>query len=180
MVDALYNRVGKRPIIGFAVALAVVACIEFAIYFAVFLPLTNGTAYMELNLGYTAADLFRFAEFYGAEGRRLYIIMSSTLDTLIPFFASSLLVMVVYQLEKLAGTRNRLGFTLAMGFCCCISDWAENVCMIVLLTLYPVEHPINAALARTMTTCKYLFMVVLIALIVLAVRDYRSSRKARD
>ena len=180
MVDALYNRVDKRLIIGFAVALAVVACIEFAIYFVVFLPLTNGTAYMELNLGYTAVDLFRFAEFYGAEGRRLYIIMSSTLDTLIPFFASSLMVMVVYQLEKLAGTRNRLGFTLAMGFCCCISDWAENVCMIVLLTLYPVEYIINAVLARTMTTCKYLFMAVLIALIVLAARDYRSSRKAKD
>ena len=176
MVDALYNRVGKRPIIGFTVALAVVACIEFAIYLTVFLPLTNGTAYMELNLGYTASDLFRFAEFYGAEGRRLYIIMSSTLDTLIPFLASSLLVMVVYQLEKLARARNRLGFALAMGFCCCISDWAENVCMIVLLTFYPVEYIINAVLARTMTTCKYVFLAILVVQMVLAIRDYRAGR----
>ena len=177
-IDALYNRVDARLLIGFAVALVCVAGVNFAIYFAVFLPLTDGTAYMELNLGYTSADLFRFAEFYGAEGRRLYVVMSSTFDALIPFLASSLLVMAAYLLEKRAGRRNRLGLTLAMGVCCCASDWSENLCMIVLLTLYPVEYPINAALARTLTTCKYLFMVASITLIVFAALDLRRSRRA--
>ena len=60
--DFLYHKASIKSILITAALLAAVAGTNFIIYFLKFLPLTGGTAYMELNIGYLPADLFAFAE----------------------------------------------------------------------------------------------------------------------
>ena len=56
------------------------------------------------------------------------------------------------------------GFGLCI--CACLSDWAENVCMITVLANYPARVMTAAILARIFTALKYAVMIAMIALII--------------
>lgn len=170
MLDAIYNKVGSKMISIIAIVLAVVAIINFSLYFALFLPTTGGTAYLELNFGYSPADLYQYAELYGEDGRIMYVAMSATLDMLIPLCAGALIVTIAFYIEKKANQRRYLELAFTAGCGACISDWLENVSMISLLTLYPTENMAIAVAARAMTTAKYLFLIL--GVIVIAVDAY--------
>ena len=169
----LYHKASIKSILITAALLAAVAGTNFIIYFLKFLPLTGGTAYMELNIGYLPTDLFAFAESYGTAGRRLYIFLSCTLDLLTPFLASLLFALIIQLLAKKAGLQQccMAGFELCI--CACLSDWAENICMIIVLASYPSRIMTAAVLARIFTALKYVLMIVLIVLIAYMVVKYR-------
>lgn len=177
---AIYQWVSGKEIGVVAVLLAVVAAVNFTLYFTTFLPLTGGTAYLELNIGYLPNDLFDFAEAYGEDGRSMYIAMSSTLDVLVPLLASLLLVSIAFFLAKRADDTRLVRPALVLGACCCLSDWSENICMVTVLSSYPEQAMTAAVLARVFTTLKYLFAIALVALIVVQACRGRKVRKARE
>lgn len=174
----VYRHATPRTIVIVTIVLAAVAIVNFSLYFAVFLPLTDGTAYMELNVGYLPSDLFDFAEAYGEEGRELYITMSSTLDAAVPFCAATLLALIAYWLgaHEGVGSVALLRTALIASVCACLSDWSENASMIWLLTSYPTQNMTAAVLARIMTSIKYVSMIVAVAVIIIeAVRLHRAT-----
>ena len=169
----LYHKASIKTILITAALLAAVAGTNFIIYFLRFLPLTDGTAYMELNIGYLPADLFAFAERYGAAGRRLYIILSCTLDLLTPFLASLLFAWIIMLLTKKVGLQRCCTAGFGLCICACLSDWAENVCMITVLASYPARIMAAAVLARIFTALKYVVMIMLIVSIAYLFMKYR-------
>ena len=170
----LYRKASIKSVIITAALLIAVAGTNFIIYFLKFLPLTGGTAYMELNIGYLPADLFAFAERYGTAGRRLYIILSCTLDLLTPFFAALLFAGIIMLLAKKTGLRRCCTAGFGVCICACLSDWAENICMITVLASYPARIMAAAVLARIFTALKYVFMIILIGLITYMSVKYRN------
>lgn len=178
---AIYQWVSKKTIGIVAALLAVVVIVDFTLYFAIFLPLTGGTAYLELNIGYLPDDLFDFAEAYGEGGRSMYIAMSCTLDMLVPLLASLLLTSIAFFLAKRSGDTRLVRPALVLGFCCCLSDWAENVCMMSVLVSYPEQAMTAAVFARVFTTLKYLFVIALVAVVVAqAFRGRGAGRTGED
>lgn len=175
--DFFFRVSSGKSIAVTAALLAAVAAVNFSLYFALFLPETGGTAYMELNFGYLPSDLFAYAEAYGDTGRAMYIAMSCTLDLLTPLLASALLIQAVTLLSKKSGARRCPKAGFALGVCCCLSDWAENVCMIIILASYPARPAAAAALAWLFTLLKFLFMLADIA--VAAVLCVSLARKRR-
>ena len=171
--NLLYDKASVKSILITAALLAAVAGTNFIIYFLKFLPLTGGTAYMELNIGYLPEDLFAFAESYGTAGRRLYIILSCTLDLLTPFFASLLFAWIILLLAEKAGLQRCCTAGFGLCICVCLSDWAENVCMITVLASYPARIMAAAVLARIFTALKYVLMIIITVLIVYMFMKYR-------
>lgn len=174
----VYKHATTRATVIAAIVLAVAVIVNFSVYFAVFLPLTDGTAYMELNVGYLPSDLFNFAEAYGEEGRDLYVTLSSTLDVAVPLCAATLLALIGYWLgaHEGVGSVALLRTALIASVCACLSDWSENASMIWLLTSYPTQNMTAAVLARIMTSIKYVSMIIAIAVITIeAVRLHRTT-----
>ena len=170
LTDFLYEKASPKAIIATAVLTAVVVITNFTLYFTKFLTITGGTAYMELNTGYLPADLFAFAESYGEAGRRMYIAMSATLDLLTPFFGALLMAWIALCFAKKKGDTHLCSGTVLCAAAMCLSDWAENVCMITILANYPARITAAAYLARIFTALKYVLMIVLLVLLVLNIK----------
>ena len=174
ITDFLYRSASLKAIIITAVCTAAVVITNFALYLTKFLNITGGTAYMELNIGYLPADLFTYAERYGEAGRRMYIAMSATLDLLTPFFGALLIVWIALYCAKKRGDAHLCPRTVMFAGAGCLSDWAENLCMITILANYPARITAAAYLARIFTSLKYILMIILLVLLIANIRGKNS------
>ncbi len=122
---------------------------------------------------YSAADLYRMAESYGAEGRGAYIRARFTFDLFWPLaYLLFLTLTVSWALARAMPEADRwrlLNLFPLAGF---LFDYLENISAALVMGRYPSPTPIIDSLASIFTSFKWIFVngsfVILIAGLLLA------------
>ncbi len=123
------------------------------------LPLSNpelkrvgsGEGLLDLRLYYSAQEAFRTIESYGAEGRALYLRFLAADFVFVPIYGLAfalLFTRLAITLWGRASSRLRVNL-LPLGIA--LADFAENICLLLLLTGYP-EHSLFVGTLAGMAT----------------------------
>jgi len=132
---------------------------------------TNGNTFVEANIFY-ASKLGDILQAYGEIGRTYYVRLLILFDFIFPlqyslFFASCLILL----LKKLASiSLKRQKTLLLLGGILCLTDWLENIFIIIAIHNFPEIPGAIPLLAQTMTLAKAaLTIAFLIAILISAV-----------
>jgi len=102
------------------------------------------------------------------DGRRLYAITQVTVDLVYPIlynlFLTALMAFVFARAFPTGSPMQRLPL---LPYATLLADYAENICLVVLLLAYPAELTALARLASLFTTIKWAFGITSAALILI-------------
>lgn len=172
-MNRFFEKINKDWVKGSLIILIVIITVNFINYFVNLVPNVNGR-YLELGFFYTANDIYTLAQSYGEIGRSIYTTCALTIDILVPLTASAFLTILVIYLGKKLNKNNDVKIII-LGILTCLSDWIENILLIVTLKAYPREYPVLVNSASIMTTIKYILMISFI--IILIYRFYKIKKK---
>ena len=120
---------------------------------------TRGAGSPDSSFWYSSADLYGFAEAYGAAGRRAYVRARLSFDVAWPLVYTAFLTTAiswVYRRAFAAGSPWRyanLAPLLGLGF-----DFLENGAAALVMLRYPQPTPVVAQLAPVFTAIKWIFV----------------------
>ncbi|MBA3468954.1 MAG: hypothetical protein H0T53_04855 [Herpetosiphonaceae bacterium] len=120
---------------------------------------TRGVGSPDSSFWYSSADLYHFAEAYGAAGRQAYVRARFTFDVAWPLVYTAFLASAIswlYQRAFPAGSPWRyasLAPLLGLGF-----DFLENSAAALVMARYPQPTPVVAQLAPVFTLIKWVFV----------------------
>lgn len=144
------------------------AClVMFLIFTALVLPDQSAKAEVysgevgspDTSLYYTASDLYRFAEAYGATGRAAYIRARFTFDIIWPLVYLAFLATAISWLVKRAGLGlNVWGWLNLLPVAGVIFDYLENGAAALVMARYPQPTPAIDHLAGIFTLLKWAFI----------------------
>jgi hypothetical protein len=106
--------------------------------------------------GYTPEKVFGVIDALKAEGRRLYAITQVTLDLLYPLVYNGLLAVLLGLSVPAAFPGTWLAEWLPrLPLLSLLSDYSENICIVILLLGYPRQPAALARLASAITVIKF-------------------------
>ena len=159
-------------------AVLVFTLLATVVLLAVFPAIPVGGELLDVRSGYGYDEAMAALAGYGADGRRLYMWSSATLDTLLPVAYATLLAGLAYRFRPSEGLRVVAWFPVALG----ALDLGENAQIIAMLVQYPDVSETQVASASAFTVTKsfafaacfgYAVVVVLVA----AARRLRVRRR---
>jgi hypothetical protein len=170
---------------------ALVAFVVFVLFTALILPAQAAQA--EANSGsagspdtsffYSPADLYRYAEAYGAAGRQAYVQARFTFDLIWPLVYASFLVTSISWLSSRAFPTHslwqRANLVPLLGL---LFDYLENLATSLVMLRYPQTTPVVDVLAPVFTGLKWIFVfgsfVVLLAGVIAALRVWIMRKRS--
>ncbi len=120
------------------------------------IEITGGTSIPDMEMtGYSPERLYDILDAQGEAGRAFYRHTIMPQDIFFPFFYACLYATgVTYLARKLFPTRPGLQNLALLGLFAGLMDWAENVCLFIILLNYPQRLDGLALLATTFTVIK--------------------------
>jgi hypothetical protein len=144
---------------------ALLALLMFMVFAATVLPeqaaqaeqTSGGGKSPDLSLWYSPGDLYRMAESYGADGRQAYILSHFTFDVVFPIVYGFFLVTAISWLFG-KGFPKDSPWQLAnlLPLAAMLFDFLENITTSLVMSRFPAETPIVAALAPVCTFLKWM------------------------
>lgn len=111
------------------------------------MALSGGVGVIDLLPWYTPEEALQRFNVYGAEGRKLYLVVEWTGDFIYPIVYSLLFGGVVYRLGG--------GKWALLSLYSCFVDWLENIFISIMLITYPSFSTGVAHIATTLTGIKW-------------------------
>ena len=139
-----YFELAGRP------AVLVLTFLATVVLLAVFPAIPVGGELLDVRSGYGYDEAMAALAGYGAEGRRLYIWSSATLDTLLPVVYATFLAGLVYRFRPSERLRALAWFPVALG----ALDLCENAQIIAILVQFPDVSEAQVASASAFTVAK--------------------------
>lgn len=181
--EALYRALSR----GWA---ALVGTVVFVVFSATVLPAqaeqaetyagsAGGTP--DSSFLYTAADLYAWAEAFGADGRAEYVQARYTFDLVWPLVYTFFLTAVLcWLLPKVLAPGSRWRLVNLLPLAALLLDYAENLSASIVVARWPDTTPVLADLATVFTAGKWLalaaaFILVAYAGVVAVVRRLRGG-----
>ena len=138
----------------------------------------GGSESPDLSLYYSAEDLYRMAENYGAEGRSDYIRMRFTFDLIFPLIYGGFLFSGtgwLFNPESQESRRWKINTLPLLGV---LFDYLENIATSIVMWRYPIRTPILDTAATIFTPVKWViisicFILILVGLIRLLIKRLR-------
>jgi len=134
----------------------------------------------DLSIYYSAADLYRWAEAYGEQGRQDYVLARFTFDVAWPLVYTFFLVTTIGWLCARAfepGSRWQLAnLAPVLGM---LFDFLENIATSLVIGRYPQPTPVLDSLAGIFTLLKWGFIAASFLLLVVAVGTFAWRRVVR-
>lgn len=151
-IDRFSN--GRRAALLFVLALTALVSINLLDFpgSVPYMRRVSGHTYLDAQGFYTAARAYQLLDAFGPEGRRLQLLLSTTLDVLIPLLAGAFgAVSITWSFRCAFGRPSRLAI-VALG--AAALDYLENAALIVLVTAYPRHLDLVARAAGVFTALK--------------------------
>jgi hypothetical protein len=171
--------------------LGLASTLIFAFFIAVILPQQSELAIVyglsesvDTSFFYNASELYRIAESYGALGREFYIVQRWTFDLVWPLVYFSFIFSLSALLFQSIGLSKMNRWILSFVWFSVAFDYLENIMVSLVMFRYPSQTWVIADLAGTVTSLKWIFLVlaffILFFLIIIKVIQLilRSRRKA--
>ena len=168
-----YFELAGRP------AVLVLTFLATVVLLAVFPAIPVGGELLDVRSGYGYDEAMAALAGYGADGRRLYIWSSATLDTLLPVAYASFLAGLVYRFRPSERLRVVAWFPVALG----ALDLVENAQIIAMLVGFPDVSEMQVASASAFTVTKSLafaacFAYAVVVVLVAVARHLLARRPA--
>jgi hypothetical protein len=113
----------------------------------------------DLSLYYSPADLYRFAESYGEQGRRAYVRARFTFDLIWPLVYTFFLATATSWLFARAfRPENPWRLANLVPLAAMLFDFLENLSTSLIMLRYPARTPVIDALAPLFTLVKWLLV----------------------
>jgi len=113
----------------------------------------------DLSLYYSPADLYRFAESYGEQGRQAYVRARFTFDLVWPLVYTFFLVTATSWLyARSFGPDSPWRLVNLLPLAGMLFDLLENLSTSLIMLRYPARTPVVDALAPAFTLVKWLFI----------------------
>jgi hypothetical protein len=128
---------------------------------------------------YTPEEAFATIASYSAAGRAALRVFYLTGDIVNPVLYTSFLVLLISWLfQRGFDPRSRLQILNVVPVGAAVFDLLENVCIVIMLSVYPAQPRIVAWLATTGTTLKYLFIYTSFVLVLVGLikAGFRAAR----
>ena len=110
---------------------------------------------LDMMNGYTPAQANQLIASYGQQGRQSYAVVEATLDLAYPFVSGMLFsLLILYSFQRGFPNQRWAQFLALLPFAVMLSDYLENVCVLILLLGYPRELAAVARVANFFTTAK--------------------------
>lgn len=159
----LKKSVEKASLLQAALATVAYAIMNVVINFSAvgvagLLKITGGASILDFEFGYSAEKAYQMLTALGVEGRAFYLSRIIPLD--FPFPAAYMLFFfcwTAFLLKKINSNKLFLNLFLLLPVLAMLFDWAENVCIIVMLKQYPAIHSTVCAIGSCMTILKTVF-----------------------
>ena len=148
-------------------ALALAALVLFVLFTATVLPAqaaraeaaSGGVGSPDQSLLYTPADLYGWAEAYGAEGRSAYVRARLTFDVVWPLvYAFFLTTAIGWSLRRALPPESRWQLLNLVPLVGLLLDYVENLSAATVMARYPARTPLVEWLAPLATALKWLFV----------------------
>ena len=118
---------------------------------------------------YSPSSIYEKLTRFGLDGRCAYRIFLERIDFLFPAVYGLFFVMVTtFGSSRLFPNRPALQKLGLLPWCTTLFDYAENLCFLALLRIYPVESPNLQKLANAFTLAKWTFAAISIVLLLVA------------
>jgi hypothetical protein len=160
----------------------IISTIVFALFIAIVLPKVS--AYTKVAVGglggpdtsffYSGSELFDFAESYGQQGRRTYILLRWTFDLVWPLVYMTFLLSLTVQLVK--GLKFKWFYHLyLLPIIATAFDYLENILATLVMLLFPTRWLWLGTLTSIASTLKWgtLSLAFIIVAILILVRVLR-------
>jgi hypothetical protein len=118
---------------------------------------------------YSPSTIYEKLTRFGLDGRSAYRIFLERVDFLFPAVYGLFFVMVTtFGFSRLFPNRPALQKLGLLPWFTTLFDYAENLCFLALLRIYPVESPNLQKLANAFTLAKWTFAAISIVLLLVA------------
>jgi hypothetical protein len=175
---------------------ALVALVIFGLFVALALPAASavadaasqGAGSPDLSFFYSVDELYRMAEAYGEEGRRVYVTQRFTFDLIWPLVYMAFLVTAISWVNARAFPEaspwQRVNLVPVLGM---LLDYLENISSSLVMLRYPELSPLVGTFATLFTPVKWALVGASFVLLVVGIaagvwrwvhgrRDRRGSR----
>jgi hypothetical protein len=107
---------------------------------------------------YTPDQAYRLISSYGEQGRQNYAIIEATLDLVYPFVSALLFsLLILYGFQRALPNQKWVQWLALLPFAVMVSDYLENVCVVILLLEYPRQLDTLAQIGNLFTIAKLVF-----------------------
>lgn len=131
---------------------------------------------VDTMFAYTPDQVYQKISAYGVQGRQLYALTELTIDLVYPVLYNLFLILtttlVFRQVFPGQSAWQKLRY---LPFAVWASDYAENICIAILLLSYPQQLNVLAWVASFFTTTKWSLGIVSLGLIVMGLRKWLIS-----
>jgi len=138
------------------------ALIVFLLFTALVLPgqaSRGGGASPDLSFYYTAGDLYRMAESYGAAGRQDYIRVRFTFDLIWPLvYLVFLVTATIWTYSRVFASDSPWQRANLIPLLAALFDYLENLSTSLVMARYPAPTPLVDGLAGMFTLVKWVFV----------------------
>jgi len=129
---------------------------------------TNGNPMLEMLLIYSPQDIFDLLDAYGPEGRAFYIRTILLFDFIIPLIYSFFFtVCTIWIMKKLSMKSTWKTLAFILGIIQCLSDWIENIFLLIVTANYPNQLKFLVNLASVSTLLKAALTIFFLVIIVI-------------
>lgn len=138
---------------------------------------------LDILPSYTPEKAFQLISSYGEQGRQYYAVIEMTLDLIYPFVTALMFSLVTFYTFKQAFPNHNWVLYLSFApYAILFADYLENICIIILLLIYPREPVFLARLSNFFTIAKFsltpvqlLFVVGLVGWLYQTIRTKRAK-----
>ena len=151
----------------------VISGLSMVILIIVFSAIPNiGGKLIDLLPSYSYDTIMPLLESYGEDGRRLYAILSPTLDTLFPIVYVTFYAGLIHRLKP------RPWYLSLVPFCLGIVDLCENTQIVMMLVQFPDVSPGLVKSASLFTFIKHRFtqLTFLILIVMIIIRGVQRMK----
>jgi hypothetical protein len=143
--------------------------------------LSNGVSLIDSEFSYTPEKAYQMISAYTPEGRQLYMVSTLTADLVYPLvYALFLSLAMIYFYRKTISQDSPLQGAFYIPFAAMLADYLENVCLVILLSLFPQWVEGLAQAANIFTGLKWGLLLASILLVLIGLGAWLMRRKKEN
>ena len=129
---------------------------------------SGGNGFIDMQLFYTPEKVYSMIESYGNDGRMTYRIFTLTGDLIYPIIYSVFFsLLIIWLFKRGFAPDSKMHKLNIVVFGALLFDLLENVCLVLMFSLYPYKSTTIAWISTIFTTLKWTFGAIGITLVII-------------
>lgn len=115
---------------------------------------------IDLQSGFHPSKVYEMIEDYGPEARKSYLLIEITVDVVYPIIYAFLFSVILFVFYEKLGVKAPIKSIYLLPFLTLLFDYAENLFIVLMLSLYPTKVMAFAYLCSAFTALKWATLIL--------------------